>query len=193
MVNPNCPGAVNGMVSPGDRRISDAAVRNRSKQYPTSKAALPATDPDSATSTSVISLASRCCTEQMDELPSSHGRPPRPRCILVGNFGLRQTGRIERTPSAPTVGEIAPDGTSGKARALTIANPCPVLGARNVEEAVQHRPARKTNPEGPATAMRTRQGRYLRLRRPRRRRSVQHCAALRVIPSLVRTRKAQQQ
>src|SRR5216684_5774873 len=42
------------------------------------------------------------------------------------------------------------------------------------------------DPEGrPATAMRTRQGRYLRLRRPRRRRSVRHCAARRIIPSLV--------
>src|SRR5258708_8138253 len=103
---------------------------------------------------------SRCCTEQMDELPSSHGRPPRPRCILVGNFGLRQTARIERTPSAPTVGEIAPDGTSGKARALTIANPCPVLAPRNVEAAAQHRSARQPNPEGPATSQRTRQRPY---------------------------------
>jgi hypothetical protein len=44
---------------------------------------------------------------------------------------------------------------------------------------------------GLATAMRTRQGRYPRLLRPRRRRSVKHCAALRA--SLVRARKARQQ
>ncbi len=32
IVKPNCPGAVSGIVSPGDRRISAAAVRSRSKQ-----------------------------------------------------------------------------------------------------------------------------------------------------------------
>ena len=57
MVKPNWPGAVSGMVSPGERRNSEAAVRNRSKQYPTSNPALPATEPDSSISTSEISLA----------------------------------------------------------------------------------------------------------------------------------------
>jgi hypothetical protein len=32
MVKPNCPGIVVAMVSPGERRSSEAAVRNRSKQ-----------------------------------------------------------------------------------------------------------------------------------------------------------------
>jgi len=46
-VKPNWPGAVSGIVSPGDLRISAAAVLKRSKQKPTSKPALPAIDPDS--------------------------------------------------------------------------------------------------------------------------------------------------